>query len=72
MNIKANKNSTFAVIEKNPAGNITSEIEIPPNKWKTYKLNHTTRDNSTNINFYLNPQNADIIIYIDNAELNIH
>lgn len=32
IDIKANKNCIFTIIERNPAGNITSQIEIPPNE----------------------------------------
>lgn len=32
IDIKANKNCIFAIIERNPAGNITLQIEIPTNE----------------------------------------
>lgn len=71
MDVKLDKTSNLAVVERNPSGNIQSVIAIPANDWQTYNLTHTTTTNSTTINFFINPTLVNTVIYVDNVQVSI-
>ena len=70
--IKTNVSSNFTIIERNSNGDLHTRVDVPAsNTWGTFTLTHTTTDDSTKIDFFVNPTATNSTIYIDNIRINI-
>ena len=70
--IKTNVSSNFTIIERNPSSDLSTRVVVPAsNTWGTFTITHTTTDDSTKIDFFVNPIAKNSTIYIDNIRINI-